>query len=37
VIRGGSWRYDARSLRTYARASFPPTFRLDTVGFRVAL
>jgi serine/threonine protein kinase len=37
VIRGGSWRYDARSLRTYARASFPMTFRLDTVGFRVAL
>jgi formylglycine-generating enzyme required for sulfatase activity len=37
VIRGGSWRYDARSLRTYARASFPRTFRLDTVGFRVAL
>ncbi|HEX2689315.1 MAG TPA: bifunctional serine/threonine-protein kinase/formylglycine-generating enzyme family protein [Kofleriaceae bacterium] len=37
VIRGGSWRYDARSLRTYARTSFPVTFRLDTVGFRVAL
>jgi serine/threonine protein kinase len=37
VIRGGSWRYDASSLRTFARASFPPTFRLDTVGFRVAL
>jgi serine/threonine-protein kinase len=37
VIRGGSWRYDARSLRSYARSSFPPTFRLDTVGFRVAL
>ena len=37
VIRGGSWRYDVRSLRTYARASFAPTFRLDTVGFRVAL
>jgi formylglycine-generating enzyme required for sulfatase activity len=37
VIRGGSWRYDVRSLRTYARSSFPPTYRLDTVGFRVAL
>jgi serine/threonine-protein kinase len=37
VIRGGSWRYDVRSLRTYARASFAPTFRLDTVGFRVAM
>jgi serine/threonine protein kinase len=37
VIRGGCWRYDARSLRTHARASFAPTFRLDTVGFRVAM
>jgi len=37
AIRGGSWRYDVSSLRTYARSSFPPTFRLDTVGFRVAL
>jgi formylglycine-generating enzyme required for sulfatase activity len=37
VIRGGSFRYDTRSLRTYARSSFPPTFRLDSVGFRVAL
>ncbi len=37
VVRGGSYRYDARSLRTYARSSFPPTFRLDNVGFRVAL
>jgi formylglycine-generating enzyme required for sulfatase activity/tRNA A-37 threonylcarbamoyl transferase component Bud32 len=37
VIRGGSFRYDARSLRTFARASFPPSFRLDDVGFRVAL
>ena len=37
VIRGGSFRYDARSLRTFARQSFPPTFRLDTLGFRVAL
>lgn len=37
VLRGGSWRYDARTLRTYARASFPPTFRLADLGFRVAL
>lgn len=37
VIRGGSFRYDARALRTFARQSFPPTFRLDNVGFRVAL
>ena len=37
VVRGGAFAFDARSLRTYARASFPPTFRLDSVGFRVAL
>lgn len=37
VIRGGCWRFDASSLRTYSRSSLPPTFRLDTVGFRVAL
>lgn len=37
VVRGGSWMYDTRSLRTYARASFAPLFRLDGVGFRVAL
>ncbi len=37
VIRGGAWMYDARSLRTYARSSFPPTYRLESVGFRVAL
>ncbi len=37
VARGGSWLYDARSLRTVARVSFAPHFRLDGVGFRVAL
>ena len=37
VIRGGSWAFDVRSLRTYARASFAPHFRLETLGFRVAL
>jgi serine/threonine-protein kinase len=37
VIRGGCWRFDASSLRTYSRASLPPTVRIDTVGFRVAL
>jgi formylglycine-generating enzyme required for sulfatase activity/predicted Ser/Thr protein kinase len=37
VVRGGSWPYDARSLRTFARSSFLPSFRLDNVGFRVAL
>lgn len=37
VIRGGSFRYDATALRTFARAGYAPTFRLDDVGFRVAL
>ncbi len=37
VTRGGSWMYDARSLRTYARSSLDPTFRVDGVGFRCAL
>jgi serine/threonine-protein kinase len=37
VVRGGSWMYDARSLRTIVRASYRPSFRLDGVGFRVAL
>jgi|GEM_PF-6823312 len=35
--RGGSWMYDTRSLRTYARSSFEPMFRMDGVGFRCAL
>jgi serine/threonine protein kinase len=37
VVRGGSFAFDARSLRTYARNSFQPHFRLEYVGFRVAL
>ena len=37
VVRGGGWAFDARSLRTFARASFDPGFRLDGVGFRCAL
>jgi formylglycine-generating enzyme required for sulfatase activity len=37
VARGGSWLYDKRSLRTIARTSFAPSFRLDGVGFRVAV
>lgn len=37
VIRGGGWMYDARSLRTYARVSFQPTYRIGAVGFRCAL
>lgn len=34
VLRGGSWMYDARSLRTTTRTSYEPHFRLDDVGFR---
>ena len=37
VVRGGSWMFDARSLRTFARNSFKPGFRLEMVGFRCAL
>jgi serine/threonine protein kinase len=37
VVRGGSWMYDARSLRTYARASYQATYRIGSVGFRCAL
>ncbi|MCB0074356.1 MAG: formylglycine-generating enzyme family protein, partial [Caldilineaceae bacterium] len=34
VLRGGSWMYDARSLRTYTRKSYEPHYRLEDVGFR---
>lgn len=37
VVRGGSFMYDKRSLRTFARSSFEPWFRLDGVGFRCAM
>jgi serine/threonine-protein kinase len=37
VVRGGSWMYDARSLRTFARTSHPPAYRIADVGFRCAL
>jgi serine/threonine-protein kinase len=37
VARGGSFMYDARSLRTFSRASFEPTFRFAGIGFRCAL
>jgi len=36
VVRGGAWMFDARSLRTSARSSFPPTWRLEMIGFRCA-
>jgi len=34
VLRGGSWMYDARSLRTYARTSFDADERSPDRGFR---
>ena len=37
VVRGGAFAFDARSLRTYARSAFQAHFRLEYVGFRVAL
>ena len=36
VMRGGSFMYDARALRTYARISFDPHYRFAEGGFRVA-
>jgi formylglycine-generating enzyme required for sulfatase activity len=37
VVRGGAYGFDARSLRTYARSAFQPNFRLEYLGFRMAL
>jgi serine/threonine protein kinase len=36
VMRGGSWMYSARSLRTYARTSFEAHYRFAEGGFRCA-
>ncbi|MBI2389734.1 MAG: SUMF1/EgtB/PvdO family nonheme iron enzyme [Deltaproteobacteria bacterium] len=36
VMRGGSWMYGARSLRTFARTSFEPHYRFAGGGFRCA-
>jgi serine/threonine-protein kinase len=36
VMRGGSWMYGPRSLRTYARTSFEPHYRFAGGGFRCA-
>lgn len=35
VIRGGSWGYDARYLRSAFRVSYGPGFRFDFLGFRL--
>ncbi|MBQ9770329.1 MAG: SUMF1/EgtB/PvdO family nonheme iron enzyme [Lentisphaeria bacterium] len=37
VLRGGSWDDCAQSCRSAGRYSFDPTYRLNYVGFRVAL
>ena len=37
VVRGGAYGFDARSLRTYARNALQPHFRLEYLGFCVAL
>lgn len=37
VVRGGSWAFGPRTLRTWSRRGFPPDARLDGVGFRCAL
>jgi serine/threonine-protein kinase len=34
VVRGGSWMYDARSIRTYSRSSFEPCAFSAGIGFR---
>ena len=34
VVRGGSFMYDARSIRTYSRSSFEPDSRSHGIGFR---
>lgn len=36
VMRGGSFGYDARSLRTTARMAFEPHYRFSSGGFRCA-
>jgi serine/threonine-protein kinase len=36
VMRGGSWMYDAGSLRTFARAGFEAHYRFAGGGFRCA-
>jgi formylglycine-generating enzyme required for sulfatase activity len=36
VVRGGSWRDDANTLRTTNRTSYNPSLRLKSIGFRCA-
>lgn len=37
VRRGGSWGYYAKGCRSAARASYSPNYRLESLGFRLAL
>ncbi|MFH1177362.1 MAG: SUMF1/EgtB/PvdO family nonheme iron enzyme, partial [Acidobacteriota bacterium] len=36
VVRGGSWSYDPRRLRSSDRARYDPADRSDLLGFRCA-
>ena len=35
VLRGGSWRNDGSGLRSAKRSDYPPSTRIDGIGFRV--
>ena len=37
LLRGGSWGYTAKDLRSADRGSGAPAFRLNDIGFRCAL
>ncbi|MER3435004.1 MAG: hypothetical protein C4288_16690 [Leptolyngbya sp. ERB_1_1] len=37
VLRGGSWDYNARSCRSASRIRYTPDFRLNVIGFRIAM
>jgi serine/threonine-protein kinase len=36
VMRGGSWMFGPRALRTYARTGYAPDYRFAAGGFRCA-
>jgi formylglycine-generating enzyme required for sulfatase activity len=36
VVRGGSWNFDPRFLRSAFRSRHVPAFRIVTIGFRCA-
>ncbi|MDY7024487.1 MAG: formylglycine-generating enzyme family protein, partial [Cyanobacteriota bacterium] len=37
VLRGGAWDYPAKNCRSAFRARYAPDFRLNSIGFRVAM